>query len=205
MTGNWRTPLNIGLVLLLGVVALGFLITWGIGAATDRDLLKAVALRQGRNDATLIATMQWLTWAGDASQRSLFAIGCAGWLLWKQRVRAAAIMIVVPPLAGVTCSLLKEAFARARPDVVPHLDTFSNLSFPSGHAANPMTILLLAALILPKTQRGLWLVLAAAAGIVIGITRPLLGVHWPSDIAGGWMWGTGWALIGLSVARRFKA
>jgi undecaprenyl-diphosphatase len=205
MTGNWRTPLNIGLPLLLLVVAAGFAVTYGISAGAERDALKAVALREGRSADGLILATQWVTWAGDASQRSLFAVACAGWLLWKQRVRAAAIMIVVPQIGAVTCSILKEAFARARPDVVPHLDTFSNLSFPSGHAANPMAILLLAALLLPVKQRGLWIAVACAVGLTIGATRPLLGVHWPSDVLAGCAWGLGWALIGLAAARYWKA
>jgi undecaprenyl-diphosphatase len=205
MTGNWRTPRNIGLLLLLVVIAAGFVAIYGAGAAAERDALRAIALREGRDAGSLILATQWLTWVGDSAQRSLFGIACAAWLLWKQRVRAAAIMLIVPQIGAVTCSILKEAFARARPEVVPHLDTFSNLSFPSGHAANPMAILLTAALLLPSQRKGLWIGLAIAGGLIIGATRPLLGVHWPSDVVAGWAWGVGWALIALAAARYWRA
>jgi undecaprenyl-diphosphatase len=86
--------------------------------------------------------------------------------------------------------------------VVPHLDTFGNLSFPSGHATNAMAILLLAALLLPARHRTLWITLAIAGGVAVGLSRNLLGVHWPSDVVAGWLWGAGFALTGYATAKR---
>jgi undecaprenyl-diphosphatase len=129
-------------------------------------------------------------------------IAAGGWLLWKQRVRAALVMVIFPSVAGATSSILKQLFARARPDVGPHLDTFSNLSFPSGHATNAMAILLLAGLLLPARNRALWIALAIAGGATVGLSRNLLGVHWPIDVVAGWLWGAGFALTGYATARR---
>jgi undecaprenyl-diphosphatase len=112
-------------------------------------------------------------------------------------------MLVVPALAGATSSILKQIFARARPDVAPHLDSISNLSFPSGHATSAIAILLLAALIMPARQKTLWIALAGIGAGAIGASRVLLGVHWPSDVLGGFLWGTGFALAGVAAARHW--
>ena len=43
--------------------------------------------------------------------------------------------------------------------------------------------------------------LAVALSLVIGFTRPMLGVHWPTDVLAGWLWGAGFASIGAGVAQ----
>lgn len=130
-------------------------------------------------------------------------IGFAIWLFWQKRWRAGLIMLIFPAVAGATSSILKQIFARPRPDIVPHLDSFGNLSFPSGHAANAAAILLLAALIVPSRHRPVWMGLACLVALLIGLSRVLLGVHWPSDVLGGVLWGTGFALAGWAMARKW--
>lgn len=204
MPSTIRTPLNAGLLMLLLVVLAGFALAAGYGSAVDRNFLKAFAFREGATADALIEAARWISWAGDAAQRSLVLIGFAAWLLWKRRPRGALVMLVMPALAGASCTMLKEAFARARPEIVPHLDGFTNLAYPSGHAASAMAILLSAALIVPETRRGLWIVLAIAGAVTIGMTRIWLGVHWPSDVVAGLVWGAGMALIALAFARRLE-
>jgi undecaprenyl-diphosphatase len=199
----FSTSLFPGLALMAAALLIGLATVWfKIGGSVEADTLRAVALREGRSPDWVISVFQWITWAGDAEQRSIAMIAAGGWLLWKQRVRAALVMVIFPSVAGATSSILKQLFARARPEVVPHLDSFSNLSFPSGHATNAMAILLLAALLLPTRNRGLWLTLALISGATVGLSRNLLGVHWPSDVLAGWLWGAGFALTGFATAKR---
>ncbi len=203
--GAFTGSLFPGLALMAAALLLGLAVVWfKVGAPMEADALRAIALRESRSPGWVITFFQWVTWAGDASQRSIAMIAAGAWLLWRQRMRAALVMIIFPSVAGATSSILKQLYARARPDVVPHLDHFSNLSFPSGHATNAMAILLLAALLLPTRHRGSWIGLAMAGAVTVGLSRILLGVHWPSDVIGGWLWGAGFALAGYATAQKFR-
>jgi membrane-associated phospholipid phosphatase len=190
---------------LLGtVVLLGLLVTAGIGLDAEKAALWAISLRQGTAPDFVIASVRAMTDLGGAGPRSLIMVGFAGWLLWRRRPYAALVMAVVPPLAAVTSSLLKEAFGRDRPHVVPHLDFVTNLSYPSGHAVNATTVLLLAALLLPGTQPRTRLGLAAAGAVLVGVSRMLLGVHFPSDVIGGWMLGLAFAMAGATLVKQIE-
>jgi undecaprenyl-diphosphatase len=186
-------------------LAIGFAVSMGVGQTLDREMLASIALRLGRDSDTLISLFQWITWLSDSAQRTMMVLIAAAWLVWKARRRAALIIMVVPILAGVTNSLLKEAFARARPDIVPHLDSIGNLAYPSGHASNAMAFFLLAALMLAIKRPLLWRSAAVALALLIGTSRIMLGVHWPSDVLGGWLWGAAFALIGWWTVMRVEA
>lgn len=195
-------PLIIAFLLATLAVALGVVVSIGVGASLDRALLSAVALRAGRDSTALISFFQTTSWLGDTAQRSAMVLLLAAWLLWKQRRRAALVLLLVPIVAATTNSLLKEAFARARPDIVPHLDTIGNLAYPSGHASNAMAFFLLVALLLGTKRPWLWRSVAVATALLVGASRLALGVHWPSDVIGGWQWGAAFALAGWWAAMR---
>lgn len=203
--GAFAASLFPGLALMAAALLIGLAAVWfRIGAPVEADALRAIALHEGRTPDWVISLFQWITWTGDASQRSIVMIAAGAWLLWKQRARAALVMVIFPSVAGATSSILKQLFVRGRPDIVPHLDTFGNLSFPSGHAANAAAILLLAALLIPSRHRRLWVVFALIAATIIGVSRNLLGVHWPSDVLAGWLWGAGFALTGHATSKKLE-
>lgn len=185
-------------------LGIGFAVSMGIGKSLDREIIVGIALRSGRDSGALISLFQWITWFSDSAQRTVMVVLVAAWLLWQRRRRAALIIMTVPIFAGMTNSLLKEAFGRARPDIVPHLDQIGNLAYPSGHASNAMAFFLLAALILAGKHRRLWCSAAILLALVIGASRLALGVHWPSDVIGGWLWGTAFALIGWWAVSRVE-
>ena len=95
---------------------------------------------------------------------------------------------------------VKYVIARPRPFVVPHLATVSNGSFPSGHAmlsaTSYLTLVALTAHTLPDhAARTYIVILGIAVVLLIGASRIYLGVHWPSDVLGGWCLGAAWALV----------
>ncbi len=119
-------------------------------------------------------------------------------ILLFRKERASAVYVVVTILGGALLNLaLKGLFARARPDLTMAIAPGRWYSFPSGHAMGSFISCGAVSYILMR-QKWAWKMkssaLAAAITIVIlvGLSRVYLGVHWASDIAGGWTAATVW-------------
>jgi undecaprenyl-diphosphatase len=96
---------------------------------------------------------------------------------------------------------LKLLIDRTRPSFDLHPVLTHSSSFPSGHSGNTMAIFLTVALVAaPRQYRLAAVVSALLASLIVGVTRPFLGVHWPSDVVGGWALGAGIAIIAWSIA-----
>ena len=103
--------------------------------------------------------------------------------------------------------IINVSIARPRPPVVAQLVHASGYSFPSGHTttatlAYPMLGWLLS-LLIPAWRNTLW---TAAAGIAVavGLSRVYLGVHWPTDVLGGWCLGLCWLLLGVGLVEAIR-
>lgn len=100
--------------------------------------------------------------------------------------------------------LLKDYFARERPDALLHLVTVRTLSFPSGHsfgaAACYATFAFFFARFVPRRSTEVFCyVLAALIVLIIGTTRIYLGVHYPTDVLAGICAGSAWAFMLAAV------
>lgn len=173
------------------------------GTAPDRALLVA---GYAGGEPWLVAAAQAVTWFGD--WRVLvpaIALG-ALWLAWRGRRRDALLFAAITLSGRLLVTLQKVLVARLRPDANEHLVTVTNLSFPSGHAANSMLVWLGLALLLPRDARSRTIAICAALALtlVVGLSRVLLGVHWPSDVLGGWSFGLFWTLLLLHLAGQFR-
>jgi undecaprenyl-diphosphatase len=128
----------------------------------------------------------------------------AAWLWWRSRGRMALTLMLVILIGRGLSEMQKYWIARARPDLEPHLVVVKTQSFPSGHATSSMIFYLAFALALTAGTR--WHRPAAAAAVLlsllIGTSRVMLGVHWPSDVIGGWAFGMLWVLLTLRPAER---
>lgn len=92
--------------------------------------------------------------------------------------------------------VLKQVFARSRPDLWPAPMELSEYTFPSGHAANTAALAAAAILIAWSTRYPISAVVAGVGLVlVVGLSQLALGVHYPSDILAGWLWATGWAAL----------
>ncbi len=190
-------------ILVALVVALGFAVSAGAGHAGDVALMKLLGLRESVSPDWLLNVAHGFTWLGDSRQRLIISLGLAAWLLWNRRFKAALVVAIVPTLGNAVSSILKEAFARERPHIVPHLDHVTNMAFPSGHAAAG-AIFLFAALMLPYGSRALRLTVGGALMLLIGLSRPMLGVHWPTDVIGGWLLGLAFVVLGVTIIRNWE-
>ncbi len=122
-------------------------------------------------------------------------------LAFRRRFGAALILIVITLSGRLFVDLLKLQTARPRPEEYEHLVAVQSLAFPSAHAANSTMVYVTLALLLtdryPGRAAALWG--AVWLALLIGASRPVLGVHWPSDVIGGWAFGLFWALLLLRI------
>ncbi|WP_051807688.1 phosphatase PAP2 family protein [Streptomyces sp. NRRL F-2664] len=118
------------------------------------------------------------------------------WLLTRRAWRLAAWAGVTAAAGGLIGFLVKNVVERARPHLPEPVAHAPGFSFPSGHAMAATTscaVLLLVLLpLVPRRWRALPWALAVTAVVGVGYTRVALGVHWVSDVVGGW-------LLGLAV------
>ena len=186
----------IAAALLLAVILLGFAVGAGWTHDADWQVSHALSLRIDESDPAFVSFMQWASWIGGGTPRWIIVILLCG-LVWHWcGPRCAVALGGASLLANFASSLLKLGFGRARPDLIDHLDHQTSFSYPSGHATSAAVVYLLLASLAPPRWRGAAWMLAAAMIILNGFSRVMLGVHWASDIAGGTLLGTAFALLG---------
>lgn len=207
------SALMFGLVagcLLLAFALLAGEVLEGDTRAFDAAMLShAQWLRAGRPG--LVGVMRDLSGLGSGVVLTLF-VGITVVYLLVISARLTAVLVAVSAVSGsLLVTALKAWIARVRPEA-PGSDLLLNdlvlrgLSFPSGHAAMSAVVFLTVGGLIASTRKAraerLMVLLAAALlTVLVGISRTVLGVHWATDVAGGWALGSGWALAWLLVAR----
>lgn len=171
------------------------------GTGFDRGLL--VLFYAGERE-DLAAIARFVTALGGWEVLLPMSGLAAAWLLWKRDWRDAVLVLAAPLGGRLMVELQKGWTDRLRPDAHEHLVAVQSLAFPSGHAANATIAFLTLALLLPRPgwPRILAVWAAAWAAIAIGASRVALGVHWPSDVIGGWAFGLFWTVLMLGLAGR---
>ena len=166
----------------------------------DRSIYQA--LYSGGHPA-LILIGRFFTALGDPTVLIIGGFLVGAWLWREGRGRFAVGLLLVILIGRGLTEAQKYWIARARPDIEPHLVVVKTWSFPSGHATSSMIFYLTLALAIAPVG---WRRIAAAAAILlsllIGLSRVMLGVHWPSDVIGGWCFGLLWVLVTLRPAER---
>ena len=150
-----------------------------------------------------------VTELGDKKGIGIVALIMLVWLLLKKRNYPGAAMLALSiAFANETYKLLKDVFERPRPDL-EHLIKVESYSYPSGHAMVGMVVYFtLAYLLIEASQSKLakWIIalLAAIILLLIGASRIILQVHYPSDVIGGYALGFIWAAIWIFFYHSFK-
>ena len=130
----------------------------------------------------------------------------AMFLFWRGK-RWDALTLLIATFTGRGLVILqKDYFARLRPEENLRLVEVSYQSFPSGHAANSTIAYVGLALLLfvDPERRRVAVIAAMILALMIGISRPMLGVHWPSDVVGGWAFGLLWLGLVFAIMERWK-
>lgn len=114
-------------------------------------------------------------------------------LLAQRRPRLATIYGITLLAASAWTHIVKVTIGRERPPEVA-LIVAQGFSFPSGHALNSTVTYGLIALLVwrawwPARVRVVLVIVLCSLPILIGLSRVALGVHYPSDVVGGWLAG----------------
>jgi undecaprenyl-diphosphatase len=120
--------------------------------------------------------------------------------------RTAVFVLIATTGGWFLNEALKDIFQRARPVIVPHLQSVVTLSFPSGHAMTSAAVYLtLGALTMRVADRRTTKIYCIATAmfvtLLVGLSRIFLGVHYPTDVLAGWLGGMIWALACWTVER----
>lgn len=203
--------LVVGAALASGFIKLAGEMMEGETKAFDVAFLEALRVKGDLatplGPSWLLGSMRDLTALGGVTVLTLVALLAIAFLLMRGRARQALYTALATGGGAVFGKLLKSLFARERPEVVPHLVEVHSLSFPSGHSMNSAIVYLTLAVMLSRSfeeRRTRIFVIGVAALLVltIGFTRLYLGVHYPTDVLGGWTVGATWALaMGLLATR----
>jgi membrane-associated phospholipid phosphatase len=153
----------------------------------------AQAFAVDHRSAPLTAVARVLDVLGGTLSLWLLAVAAAAALAARGRRVEAGLVIGSTLVAGALTGGLKLLYARPRPPVADRLIAVGGFSLPSGHTLGTTVVLgVLAVIAWSLRWRALRIaaVAAAAVGIVAtGVSRVYLGVHWASDVLGGWLLG----------------
>lgn len=203
-------PRDSPVLLAAALFSAGILLT-GIVAALPSPLAGEDALAR-----QLQRLPGWITPAAEGTRLltgttvviALAACLAGALFLARQRWRALCIAVTLAALVA-TQGGIKDLLDRPRPSeqYVDVRDSWTSPSYPAGHAMGGTYLVLSLALApLPGTRRpgvrrAVW---AATVAFIAAnaLANVLMGVHWPTDVAGGLLFGAALALIADAVARR---
>jgi undecaprenyl-diphosphatase len=198
------------LALLLGFISLADAVAEGNTRQFDEWVLGA--LRQDA-DRTQLKGPRWvrlgaedITALGGATVLGLTVLAVTGYLFLHGLYRNGLFIFIASVGGGVLNWVLKASFARARPEVVPHLREVMTSSFPSGHALTSAAVYLTLGALLMRIAEGrlakyYCIAIAMLVTFLVGCSRVFLGVHYPTDVIAGWLIGLSWALLCWTVER----
>ncbi|MGO4255082.1 phosphatase PAP2 family protein [Marmoricola sp. RAF53] len=164
--------------------------TWPFEVTSEHDWLRSAAIGTAHAAGTLAMTV-------------LTAVVVVA-LAFKGYRRAAIWTAGVMAVTGLATRLLKQLVDRDRPVWDVPIQTLHSASFPSGHAsgiaaAAGVTIVLATMLVRRRGLRRLIGTVAVLVALVVGADRIFLGVHYLSDVIGGYLLGAFVVLVGLLV------
>jgi undecaprenyl-diphosphatase len=195
---TWAAVCAAGFILVLIAVALG------LTDAIDAALISAFGVPAPPEmlDPLLAVTNLGSSWA-------VIIVGAlvllAGWV--GHRPRDGVLGAAVIAVGALVIELIKALIGRQRPEVLEPILVEVGYSFPSGHTANStiaygVLAVLIGRLALPAPVRIMaWLLLGGIV-VAVGLSRVWLGVHYPSDVVGGWLLGGAFVASYAALTRR---
>jgi membrane-associated phospholipid phosphatase len=138
---------------------------------------------------------------GNATEVGLIGGALAFIALARGRPRVALFVLALLALTSVSSQALKAVLAYPRHEGMLHGTHIDPAAFPSGHATAAMSLAIALVVVVPSRLRPLAAVVGMALALGVSFSIVSLGWHLPSDVAGGFLLATGWALVLLAALR----
>ncbi len=215
---RWIVTNELVTVLLLVVIALG---TWGFVSIADEvfegdshELDEKILLSmRAVGDPTDPIGPSWfeesgrdVTALGSVVALTIFTVTMALYLYLKKQPWIAAFVLVAIVTGTAVSSAMKSGFDRPRPELVPHETRIYTKSFPSGHSAMSSLVYLTLGAVMARAERDrrtkvFLIAVPVVLSLLIGVSRVYMGVHWPTDVVAGWLFGMTWAAASWLIFR----
>lgn len=199
--------LIVGMVSLIGLITIALFNEDNWIQSWDQNLIFFI---QDLESPILTKVMKFFTFIGSTSV--VFTLSILMLIIFyfvlkqKNRLILFAIVMIGSPIINF---LLKQLFHRERPNF-HRLIEIGGYSFPSGHAMTAMTFYGIVCYLLWQRiphMKGKFALLSLCSVFIlmIGMSRIYLGVHFPSDIIGGYFGGIIWLMVTVYVFLRMQA
>jgi undecaprenyl-diphosphatase len=208
----WRSLVGLAAVIAaatgFGLLLLLVRWNWPPLASFDRHAVDALNhVVAGRRAAVAVLTA--ITGFGGRAVLFWLVTVSAVTMLVRRQYQLTAYLVVTGLGALALDPAIKLLVGRLRPVVPAPVATAPGNSFPSGHALDATVfygVMLLVFLpIIPRRLRRLIIGLVVALVVMIGVSRVALGVHYPSDVIGGWLLGVAWLGITTHAFGHWRA
>lgn len=196
-----RTAAAVGAVVLVATVA-----TVIVNHSTSADA-RIVRLVARHRSGALVTGARVATTGGVLWLLLVLAALFAFWFRRRVGWRVAMVPVLALVSGSVVSEVLKRLFDRPRPPLGLRAAAAAGRAFPSGHATNAaafftaIAIVLLVSVVRAPLRRAVLVGVAAIAVLLVGATRVVLAVHWPSDVLAGWALGILVASASSAVSR----
>lgn len=195
-------------------VAVGFLVVLALVIAqwtplTEFDSAVVDAVNDAVQDKPLVVqALNIVTILGDSLTAWIVFSTATVWLLIRREIDLAIFVVVAALGAAALTYGTKALVERVRPVVEVPIATSGGHSFPSGHTLTATTMIGVLLLVFLPLIRASWRRVTVWIGVFIvvavGLSRIALGVHFPSDVLGGWLMGLLWLFVTASAFRHWE-
>jgi len=204
--GHVISALVIGFISLIGFSFIAVLIGVGKVAEFDQALISFI---RGFETPALTSIMKLFTFIGSFPVVLVIFL-IVSFIFYRVLKSRTEIFLVAAVIVGtqVINLLLKLLFHRARPDIHLLIDV-GGYSFPSGHAMSAFAVYGILTFVfwrhIPKSIGRISLIIGSSMFILfIGMSRIYLGVHYPSDIIGGYFASAAWLTVAIWFFQSYK-